>query len=105
MRACDDQNHKDKEKKSVHVVNLAWPNAVENEEELNEDASKGENSTEYKLTDPESMSKPWVGFQHLRPCFPVIIEEFLSWLNGFGGNEHNAEKLEFRKMLNCLSIK
>ena len=23
LQACDDQNHKDKEKKSVHVVNLA----------------------------------------------------------------------------------
>jgi hypothetical protein len=40
FRAGDNQNDEDKEEKSKHVVHLVRPDAVENEEQLDEDATK-----------------------------------------------------------------
>lgn len=45
LGASDDENHKDEKQKSVHVVDLTGPYAVENEEKLNEDASEGQNTS------------------------------------------------------------
>ena len=47
LGAGDDENDKDQEKKSVHVVNLGTPDAVQHEEQLNEDATKGEDSSHH----------------------------------------------------------
>ena len=40
----DDEDDKDEEEKAEHVIGLMRPNAVENEEELNEDAAEGEDA-------------------------------------------------------------
>jgi len=45
LRAGDDQDDEDKKQKSIHVIDLTGPDAVEDKEELDEDASKGENTT------------------------------------------------------------
>lgn len=45
LRAGDDQDDENQEQKSIHVVDLARPDAVEYKEQLNEDASKGEDTT------------------------------------------------------------
>jgi len=42
LGAGDDQDHKHEEQKSIHVINLTGPNTVEDEEQLDEDASEGE---------------------------------------------------------------
>ena len=44
LRAGDNENDEDKKQKSIHVVNLTGPNAVENEEKLNKNASEWENT-------------------------------------------------------------
>ena len=45
LRAGDDQDDEDQEEKAVHVINLAAPDAIQDEEELNEDTSKGEDAS------------------------------------------------------------
>lgn len=40
LGACDDENPKDQEQKSKHVVHLAGPQRIQYEEQLNENASK-----------------------------------------------------------------
>jgi len=42
LGAGDDQDHKHEEQESIHVINLTGPNTVEDEEQLDEDASEGE---------------------------------------------------------------
>ena len=44
LRAGDNENDEDKKQKSIHVVNLTGPNAVENEKELDKNASEWENT-------------------------------------------------------------
>lgn len=41
LRACDDQNPENQKQESEHVVHLAGPNRIQNEEELNENAAEG----------------------------------------------------------------
>ena len=41
LGARHDENDKDEKQKAEHVIGLMGPNAVQNEEELNEDAAKG----------------------------------------------------------------
>lgn len=51
LRAGDEQNDENQEQESKHVVHLMRPNAVENEEKLNEDAAKGEDATHHYTRD------------------------------------------------------
>lgn len=44
LRAGDDENQEHEEQKTEHVIHLIRPQGVQNEEQLNEDAAKGENS-------------------------------------------------------------
>jgi len=44
FRAGDYKNYKDKEKETKHVVHLMGPNGIEDEEQLDEDAAKGQNA-------------------------------------------------------------
>lgn len=44
LGASDDQNEEHKEQKSKHVVSLRWPDGVEDEEQLDEDASEWQNT-------------------------------------------------------------
>jgi len=45
LGAGDDQDDEDEKQKSIHVIDLTGPNAVEDKEKLDEDASKRENSS------------------------------------------------------------
>lgn len=45
LRAGDDQDDKDQEEKAKHVVHLVRPDAVENEKQLDEDASEWQDSS------------------------------------------------------------
>lgn len=47
LGAGDDKNQKDEEEKSEHVVHLTGPDRVQNEEELNKDASEWQNTTHH----------------------------------------------------------
>jgi len=44
LRARDDEDHKHEEQESVHVVDLTGPDTVEDEEELDENTSEGEDT-------------------------------------------------------------
>lgn len=43
--ACYDQDDEHQKQKSKHVVDLTWPDAIQNKEKLNENASKGQHAT------------------------------------------------------------
>ena len=45
LGACDDQDDEHEEEEAVHVVDLAAPDAVQHEEELDEDATEGEHAS------------------------------------------------------------
>ena len=45
LAAGDDENDEHEEKKSVHIIDLTGPDAVQHEEQLDEDTAEGENST------------------------------------------------------------
>lgn len=45
LGASNDEDNEDQEKEAVHIINLTAPDTVENKEELDENTSKGENST------------------------------------------------------------
>ena len=45
LTAGDDENDEHEEKEPVHVIDLTGPDAVQHEEELDEDAAKGENAS------------------------------------------------------------
>ena len=51
LGAGDDQDDKDQEEETVHVVDLGGPDRVENEEELDEDATEGEDAAHYNARD------------------------------------------------------
>jgi hypothetical protein len=51
LGAGDDENDKNKEKESVHVVNLRGPDRVEDKEQLDKDASKGQNAAHHDTRD------------------------------------------------------
>jgi len=44
LRTRDDQDDEDEEKETVHVIDLAAPDAVKDEEELYEDAAEGQDA-------------------------------------------------------------
>ena len=44
LGACDDENDKDEKEKAEHVVGLMGPDAVQDEKQLNEDASEGQDA-------------------------------------------------------------
>lgn len=44
LRASDDKDYKDQKQESKHVVHLAGPNRVEDEEELDKNASEGQDA-------------------------------------------------------------
>ena len=56
LRARDDQDDEDEEKETVHVVDLAAPDAVQYEEELDEDAAKGKDAS-------HDDSRDWLEFE------------------------------------------
>ena len=56
LRAGDDQNDEDQKQEPIHVVDLTGPDAVEDKEKLDEDASKWENSTHYDARDGLSVN-------------------------------------------------
>ena len=45
LRARDDQNDENEKEESIHVIDVRWPNGVQYEEQLDEDATKGQNAT------------------------------------------------------------
>jgi len=47
LRASNDQDHEHNEEKAVHVIDLAAPDTVEHEEELDEDTAKRQNTSHY----------------------------------------------------------
>ena len=44
LGTSDDENDEDEKEKAEHVVGLVGPDTIENEEELNEDATEGQNA-------------------------------------------------------------
>ena len=56
LRAGDDQDDEHKEEEAVHVVDLAAPDAVQHEEELDEDAAKGKDAS-------HDDSRDWLEFE------------------------------------------
>lgn len=40
LRTCDDENEKNEEQKSKHVIHLAWPDRIQDEKQLNENATE-----------------------------------------------------------------
>ena len=49
--AGDDEDEEDEEEESVHVVDLRAPDAVQDEEQLDEDAAEGEDAAHYDAGD------------------------------------------------------
>ena len=56
LGACDDQDDEHEEEEAVHVVDLAAPDAVQHEEELDEDAAKGKDAS-------HDDSRDWLEFE------------------------------------------
>ncbi len=45
LRTCDDENNKDHKQEAKHIIRLVGPDAIKYEEELDEDATEGKDST------------------------------------------------------------
>ena len=56
LGAGDDQDDEHEEEEAVHVVDLAAPDAVQHEEELDEDAAKGKDAS-------HDDSRDWLEFE------------------------------------------
>ena len=56
LGAGDDQDDEHEEEEAVHVVDLAAPDAVQHEEELDEDAAKGKDTS-------HDDSRDWLEFE------------------------------------------
>ena len=39
LRACDDQDQEHEKQETEHVIHLVWPQRIEDEEQLNKDAT------------------------------------------------------------------
>lgn len=57
LGAGNDQDDEHEEQESIHIIDLTGPNAVENEEQLNKDASKRENTTHDNTRDGLSVDR------------------------------------------------
>lgn len=45
LRACDDQDEENQKQESEHVIHLVGPNRIQNEEQLDENATEGQNTS------------------------------------------------------------
>ena len=69
LRASDDEDDKDQEEESVHVVDVKRPDGVQDEKQLNEDATEGQNSTH---DDPRNwLQKTCKQFIIIQPAYQI----------------------------------